>query len=120
MHDGKALQAGTSHYFGDGFARAFDITFADKENKLRSSVPDLMGTLLRRMIGAIIMTHGDDSGLVLPPAVAPIQTVVSPGRGCTSRACIDAAACTRRPPLGSLPRQARRFREHPRLEVLRV
>lgn len=77
MHDGKALQAGTSHYFGDGFARAFDIKFADKENNLRYPFQTSWG-VTTRLIGAVIMTHGDDSGLVLPPAVAPIQTVVIP------------------------------------------
>lgn len=77
MHDGKALQSGTSHYFGDGFARAFDITFTDKENKLQYPHQTSWG-LSTRIIGGIIMTHGDDSGLVLPPAVAPIQVVVIP------------------------------------------
>jgi len=77
MHDGKALQAGTSHYFGDGFARAFDIQFTDKENKLQYPHQTSWG-VTTRMIGGIIMTHGDDNGLVLPPAVAPIQVVVIP------------------------------------------
>ena len=77
MHDGKALQAGTSHYFGDGFAKAFDITFADKENKLRHPHQTSWGTTTR-MIGGIIMTHGDNNGLVLPPAIAPIQVVIIP------------------------------------------
>ncbi|MBQ4043250.1 MAG: proline--tRNA ligase [Clostridia bacterium] len=77
MHDGKALQAATSHYFGDGFARAFDITYTDKENKLVHPFQTSWGCTTR-MIGGIIMTHGDDNGLVLPPAVAPIQVVVIP------------------------------------------
>ena len=77
MHDGKALQAGTSHYFGDGFARAFDIQFSDKENKLQYPHQTSWG-MTTRLIGAIIMTHGDDNGLVLPPAVAPIQAIVVP------------------------------------------
>ena len=77
MHDGKALQAGTSHYFGDGFARAFDIQFTDKENKLQYPHQTSWG-VTTRMIGGIIMTHGDDNGLVLPPAVAPIQVVIIP------------------------------------------
>lgn len=77
MHDGKSLQAGTSHYFGDGFARAFDIQYADKENKLVYPHQTSWG-VSTRMIGGIIMTHGDDSGLVLPPAIAPIQVVVIP------------------------------------------
>ena len=77
MHDGKALQAGTSHYFGDGFARAFDITYTDKENKVTYPHQTSWG-VTTRMIGGIIMTHGDDNGLVLPPAVAPIQVVIIP------------------------------------------
>lgn len=77
MHDGKALQAGTSHYFGDGFARAFDIQYTDKENKLKYPHQTSWG-VTTRLIGAIIMTHGDDNGLVLPPAVAPIQAVIIP------------------------------------------
>jgi prolyl-tRNA synthetase len=77
MHDGKALQSGTSHFFGDGFARAFDITFSDKDNKQQYPFQTSWG-VSTRIIGAIIMTHGDDNGLVLPPAVAPIQVVVIP------------------------------------------
>lgn len=77
MHDGKALQSGTSHYFGDGFARAFDITFTGRENTLQYPHQTSWG-MSSRIIGAIIMTHGDDSGLVLPPAVAPIQLVIVP------------------------------------------
>lgn len=77
MHDGKALQAGTSHYFGDGFAKAFGIQFAGKDNKLAYPHQTSWG-MTTRLIGAIIMTHGDDSGLVLPPAVAPVQAVIVP------------------------------------------
>ena len=77
MHDGKALQAGTSHYFGDGFARAFDIQYTDKENKKVYPHQTSWG-VTTRLIGAIIMTHGDDNGLVLPPAVAPVQAVIIP------------------------------------------
>ncbi len=77
MHDGKALQAGTSHYFGDGFARAFEIQFTDRENKLQFPHQTSWG-MTTRLIGAIIMTHGDNNGLVLPPAVAPIQAIVLP------------------------------------------
>ncbi len=77
MHDGKALQAGTSHYFGDGFAKAFEIQFMDRENKLQYPHQTSWG-MTTRLIGAIIMTHGDDNGLVLPPAVAPIQAIVIP------------------------------------------
>ena len=77
MHDGKALQAGTSHYFGDGFAKAFNIQFTNKENKLEYPYQTSWG-VTTRLIGAIIMTHGDDNGLALPPAVAPIQAVIVP------------------------------------------
>lgn len=77
MHDGKALQAGTSHYFGDGFAKAFNITYTSKENKLEYVYETSWG-VTTRLIGAIIMSHGDDNGLVLPPAVAPIQVVIIP------------------------------------------
>ncbi|MDD6097466.1 MAG: proline--tRNA ligase [Oscillospiraceae bacterium] len=77
MHDGKALQAGTSHYFGDGFAKAFGIEYTDKENK-RVNPHQTSWGVTTRLIGAVIMTHGDDSGLVLPPAVAPVQAVIIP------------------------------------------
>ena len=77
MHDKKALQGGTSHYFGDGFARAFDITFTGKDNQPHYPHQTSWG-VSTRMIGGIIMTHGDNSGLVLPPRVAPIQVVVIP------------------------------------------
>ncbi len=77
MHDGKALQAGTSHYFGDGFAKAFGIEFTDKNNKKVNPFQTSWG-MTTRLIGAIIMTHGDDNGLVLPPAVAPVQAVIIP------------------------------------------
>ena len=77
MHDGKALQAGTSHYFGDGFAKAFDIHFTDKNNTQQNPHQTSWG-VTTRLIGAIIMTHGDDNGLVLPPAVAPTQLVILP------------------------------------------
>ena len=79
MHDGKALQSGTSHNFGDGFAKAFDIQFTDKDNKLKHPFQTSWGTTTR-LIGAIIMVHGDDNGLVLPPKVAPVQTVIVPIR----------------------------------------
>ncbi len=77
MHDGKALQSGTSHYFGDGFAKAFDIFYTDKNNNQVNPYQTSWGTTTR-LIGAVIMTHGDDSGLVLPPAIAPIQAVLIP------------------------------------------
>ena len=77
MHDRKALQAGTSHYFGDGFARAFDIQFTDKNNQKVNPFETSWG-VSTRLIGGIIMTHGDNNGLVLPPKVAPIQVVILP------------------------------------------
>ena len=77
MHDGKALQSGTSHNFGDGFAKAFGIQYTDKENKLQYVHQTSWGSTTR-MIGAVIMVHGDDSGLMLPPKIAPIQVVVIP------------------------------------------
>ena len=77
MHDKKALQAGTSHYFGDGFARAFDITFTGSDNQLHHPHQTSWG-VSTRMIGGLIMTHGDNSGLVLPPRIAPIQVIVIP------------------------------------------
>ena len=77
MHDHKALQAGTSHYFGDGFAKAFDITFTGKDNQPHYPHQTSWG-VSTRMIGGIIMTHGDNNGLVLPPRIAPIQAIVIP------------------------------------------
>lgn len=77
MHDGKALQSGTSHNFGDGFAKAFGIQYTDKENKLQYVHQTSWG-MTTRLIGAVIMVHGDDSGLVLPPRVAPTQVMIVP------------------------------------------
>ncbi len=77
MHDGKALQGGTSHYFGDGFAKAFDITFTGRNNTLEHPHQTSWG-VSTRMVGAIIMTHGDDDGLVLPYKIAPVQLVIVP------------------------------------------
>jgi prolyl-tRNA synthetase len=77
MHDGKALQSGTSHNFGDGFAKAFEIQYTDKENKLQYVHQTSWG-VTTRLIGAIIMVHGDDSGLVLPPRIAPTQVMIVP------------------------------------------
>lgn len=77
MHDGKALQSGTSHFFGNGFADAYGIQYLDKNNELHSVYETSWG-LSTRIIGAIIMVHGDDSGLVLPPRIAPIQTRIIP------------------------------------------
>jgi prolyl-tRNA synthetase len=77
MHDKKALQAGTSHYFGDGFARQFGISYSDKNNTLQHPHQTSWG-LSTRSIGGIIMTHGDNNGLVLPPRIAPVQVVIIP------------------------------------------
>ncbi|MBR0515401.1 MAG: proline--tRNA ligase [Eubacterium sp.] len=77
MHDGKALQSGTSHNFGDGFARAFGVQYTDKENKLQYVHQTSWG-VTTRLIGAIIRVHGDDNGLVLPPKVAPTQVMIVP------------------------------------------
>ena len=77
MHDGKALQSGTSHNFGDGFAKAFDIQYTDKDNQLQYVHQTSWG-VSTRLMGAIIMVHGDNSGLVLPPKIAPIQVIIIP------------------------------------------
>ena len=77
MKDGKALQSGTSHYFGDKFSRAYDVTFTGRDNTLQYPFQTSWGAS-SRLIGAIIMTHGDNNGLVLPPRVAPIQVVIIP------------------------------------------
>ena len=77
MHDGKALQSGTSHYFGDGFSRAFNVQFTGRDNTLQYPHQTSWG-VSTRLIGAIIMTHGDDEGLILPPAIAPFQVVIVP------------------------------------------
>lgn len=77
MHNGVALQGGTTHYFGDGFTKAFGITFLDKDNQIKHPFQTSWG-VSTRMIGAIIMCHGDDSGLVLPPKIAPIQLAILP------------------------------------------
>ena len=77
MHNGVALQGGTSHFFGDGFARSFDITFTGRDNKQQYPFQTSWG-VSTRMIGAIIMVHGDDNGLVLPPRIAPVQVALIP------------------------------------------
>ncbi len=77
MHNGVALQAGTSHYFGDGFARSFGITFTGRDNTLQYPHQTSWG-VSTRMIGAIIMVHGDDNGLILPPKIAPVQMIIVP------------------------------------------
>jgi prolyl-tRNA synthetase, family I len=77
MPDGKALQSGTSHFFGDGFAKAFDIKYLDKNNELVAPFQTSWG-MSTRLIGALIMVHGDDSGLILPPRIAPTQAMIIP------------------------------------------
>jgi len=77
MYNGVALQSATSHYFGDGFAKAFNMTFMDKENRQQYMFQTSWG-LTTRVIGAMIMTHGDDHGLVLPPNIAPVKVVIVP------------------------------------------
>ncbi|MCR4590593.1 MAG: proline--tRNA ligase [Lachnospiraceae bacterium] len=77
MHDGKALQSGTSHNFGDGFAQAFGIQFTGRDNKLHTPHQTSWG-VSTRIIGAVIMVHGDNDGLVLPPRIAPTQVVIVP------------------------------------------
>ena len=77
MHDGKALQSGTTHYFGQDFARAFGIQYLDKDGQLKTPYQTSFGASTR-LVGAIIMVHGDDNGLVLPPFVAPTQVVIVP------------------------------------------
>ena len=77
MHDGKALQSGTSHNFGDGFAKSFGVQYTDANNKLQYVHQTSWG-MSTRIIGAIIMVHGDDSGLVLPPRIAPTQVMIIP------------------------------------------
>ncbi len=77
MHDGKGLQAGTSHYFGDGFSKAFDVSFTGRDGKLQFPFETSWG-VSTRLIGGLIMTHGDNEGLVLPPDIAPYQVVIVP------------------------------------------
>ncbi len=77
MKDGKALQSATSHFFGDKFSRAYDVTFTGRDNTLQYPYQTSWGCTTR-LIGAIIMTHGDDDGLILPPAIAPYQVVIVP------------------------------------------
>ena len=90
MRDGLALQMGTSHYFGQNFARAYDISFSNKDNERELCYSTSWG-MSTRMVGALVMAHGDDSGLVMPPRVAPIQVVIVPiYRDAVSRAKVEA------------------------------
>lgn len=92
MQDGKALQAGTSHFLGQNFAKAFDVKFADKDNKLDYVWATSWG-VSTRLIGALVMAHSDDEGLVMPPRIAPLQTVIVPVyKGEESKPAIDAKA----------------------------
>ncbi len=91
MKDGKSLQAGTSHYLGQNFAKAFDIKFLDKDGVLKYAYTSSWG-VSTRLIGAVIMTHGDARGLVLPPKVAPIQVIIIPiaaKKGGVNEACLE-------------------------------
>ena len=87
MSDGKALQAGTSHNLGQHFAKVFDITFQDMDGKRKFAWQTSWG-VSTRLVGALIMTHGDDSGLILPPKVAPIQTIIVPILGKNGSDCV--------------------------------
>jgi prolyl-tRNA synthetase len=90
MQDGKALQAGTSHFLGQNFAKAFDVKFSDKENKLDYVWATSWG-VSTRLIGALVMAHSDDDGLILPPRIAPQQVVIVPiFKGEEQKALIDA------------------------------
>jgi len=94
MQDGKALQAGTSHFLGQNFAKAFDVKFADKDNKLDYVWATSWG-VSTRLIGGLVMTHSDDDGLVLPPRIAPLQVVIVPiYKGEEQKASIDARVAT--------------------------
>ena len=77
MQDGKALQAGTSHFLGQNFAKAFDVKYADKDGKLQYVWATSWG-VSTRLMGALIMSHSDDNGLILPPLLAPIQILIIP------------------------------------------
>ena len=90
MRDGMALQMGTSHYFGQNFARAYEISFSNKDNERELCYSTSWG-MSTRLVGAVVMAHGDDSGLILPPAIAPVQVVVVPiFRDAESRAKVEA------------------------------
>jgi prolyl-tRNA synthetase len=91
MVDGKALQMGTSHYFGDNFTRAYDLTFTGRTNEQQYPYSTSWG-VSTRMVGAVVMAHGDDSGMQLPPRIAPVQVVIVPiFRSDTERSQIETA-----------------------------
>ena len=116
MKDGKALQSGTSHYFGDKFSKAYDVTFTGRDNQLHHPFQTSWG-VSTRLVGAIIMTHGDDDGLILPPAVAPIQVVVVPIAAHKPGVMREGRGAGREDQQVR-PRQAGRQRQRPGLEVL--
>ena len=118
MHNGVALQGGTTHYFGDGFAKAFDITFTGRDNGLHHPYQTSWG-MSTRLIGAVIMVHGDDSGLVLPPKIAPIQVAIVPVAQ-HKPGVLEKAAGAAGPPGPEIPGQAGRHRQLPWLEVCPV
>ena len=92
MQDGKALQAGTSHFLGQNFAKAFDVKFLNKENQLEYVWATSWG-VSTRLVGALVMAHSDDQGLILPPKIAPLQVVIVPiYKGDEQKALIDAKA----------------------------
>ena len=94
MQDGKALQAGTSHFLGQNFAKAFDVKFSDKNNKLDYVWATSWG-VSTRLIGGLVMAHSDDQGLILPPKIAPLQVVIVPiFKGEAEKAAIDATVHT--------------------------
>jgi prolyl-tRNA synthetase len=92
MQDGKALQAGTSHFLGQNFAKAFDVKFSDKDNKLDYVWVTSWG-VSTRLVGALVMAHSDDDGLILPPKIAPLQVVIVPiYKGTEKKELLDAKA----------------------------
>ena len=91
MLDGKALQMGTSHYFGENFTRAYDLTFTGRNNERQYPHSTSWG-MTTRMVGAVVMAHGDDSGMQLPPRIAPVQVIIVPiFRSDTERSQIETA-----------------------------
>src|SRR6202040_1386936 len=90
MRDGMALQMGTSHYFGQNFARAYDISFSNRDNEKGLCYSTSWG-ISTRLVGALVMAHGGDSGLIVPPRIAPIQVVIVPVfRDAEGRAKVEA------------------------------
>ena len=119
MHDGKALQSGTSQNFGDGFAKAFGIQYTDKDNTLKYVYQTSWG-MTTRMIGALIMVHGDNSGLKLPPRIAPVQLMIVPIRQDAPGVLDKAAGTGGRSESRRRPGEDRCFREESGMEILRA